>query len=138
MAIFSIDTDEIVIAANKAGEFVFEGKSEEDLVKLLDIQERLENVIKQVKTNLEKQGIKSNPNFTGVRGDKIKVQYSAYGALYKISNIKEVEPDYYTKKVSYSPKSAMIEAFLENHDGKLPAGIIANDRKKSITISKLK
>ena len=137
MAIFSIDTDEIVISANKAGEFVFEGKSEEDLIKLLDIQERLENVIKQVKTNLEKQGLKSNPNFTGVRGDKVKVQYSAHGALYKIGNIKEIEPDFYNKKVSYSPKTAIIEAYVENHDGKLPAGIIANDRKKSITISKL-
>lgn len=134
----TIDTDEIVLHANKAGEFVLDQKGEEHLLKLLETQEKLENVLSQVKVNLEKQGLNSNPNFIGARGDKVKVEYRAFGAMYKIGNPKDLKDDtVYTKKVTYSPVAKAIDAYVENN-GSLPSGIVANDRKKSISISKIK
>ena len=38
-----IDTDDIVISANSAGEFVFDGDAEKHLLNLIETQDKLEN-----------------------------------------------------------------------------------------------
>lgn len=136
MTKITIDTDDILLAANAAGDFVFDGTTEEHLALLLDTQERLNKVIEQVKKNIETKGLEISPSFTGVRGDQIKVAYSAHGALYKIDDINKVPPTFYTQKVSYSIDTGAVTKFKED-SGKLPDGIVENARKKSVTITRI-
>lgn len=136
--IITIDTDDIVITAKDGGKFVFDKTAEDKLEKLLEIKDRLDNVIEQVKSNLETNGLKLNPDFSGVRGDKIKVEYRAFGALYKLVDPKNTSPDFYKTKTTYSLNTELVSAYAENHDGKLPDGIEKVKRQKKISISRLK
>lgn len=136
--IITIDTDDIVITAKDGGKFVFDKNAEDKLEKLLEIKDKLDNVIEQVKSNLETNGLKLNPDFSGVRGDKIKVEYRAFGALYKLVNPKNASPDFYKTKTTYSLNTELVSAYAENHDGKLPDGIEKVKRQKKISISRLK
>lgn len=136
--IITIDTDDIVITAKDGGKFVFDKTAEDKLEKLLEIKDKLDNVIEQVKSNLETNGLKLNPDFSGVRGDKIKVEYRAFGALYKLVDPKNTSPDFYKTKTTYSLNTELVSAYAENHDGKLPDGIEKVKRQKKIRISRLK
>nr|DAX56459.1 MAG TPA: hypothetical protein [Caudoviricetes sp.] len=136
--IITIDTDDIVITAKDGGKFVFDKTAEDKLEKLLEIKDKLDNVIEQVKSNLETNGLKLNPDFSGVRGDKIKVEYRAFGALYKLVDPKNASPDFYKTKTTYSLNTELVSAYAENHDGKLPDGIEKVKRQKKISISRLK
>lgn len=136
--IITIDTDDIVITAKDGGKFVFDKNAEDKLEKLLEIKDKLDNVIEQVKSNLETNGLKLNPDFSGVRGDKIKVEYRASGALYKLVDPKNASPDFYKTKTTYSLNTELVSAYAENHDGKLPDGIEKVKRQKKISISRLK
>lgn len=136
--IITIDTDDIVITAKDGGKFVFDKTAEDKLEKLLEIKDKLDNVIEQVKSNLETNGLKLNPDFFGVRGDKIKVEYRAFGALYKLVDPKNASPDFYKTKTTYSLNTELVSAYAENHDGKLPDGIEKVKRQKKISISRLK
>lgn len=136
--IITIDTDDIVITAKDGGKFVFDKTAEDKLEKLLEIKDKLDNVIEQVKSNLETNGLKLNPDFSGVRGDKIKVEYRAFGALYKLVDPKNASLDFYKTKTTYSLNTELVSAYAENHDGKLPDGIEKVKRQKKISISRLK
>jgi hypothetical protein len=136
--IITIDTDDIIITAKDGGKFVFDKTAEDKLEKLLEIKDKLDNVIEQVKSNLETNGLKLNPDFSGVRGDKIKVEYRAFGALYKLVDPKNASPDFYKTKTTYSLNTELVSAYAENHDGKLPDGIEKVKRQKKISISRLK
>jgi len=136
--IITIDTDDIVITAKDGGKFVFDKTAEDKLEKLLEIKDKLDNVIEQVKSNLETDGLKLNPDFSVVRGDKIKVEYRAFGALYKLVDPKNASPDFYKTKTTYSLNTELVSAYAENHDGKLPDGIEKVKRQKKISISRLK
>lgn len=136
--IITIDTDDIVITANDGGKFVFDKTAEDKLEKLLEIKDKLDNVIEQVKSNLETNGLKLSPDFSGVRGDKIKVEYRAFGALYKLVDPKNASPDFYKTKTTYSLNTELVSAYAENHDGKLPDGIEKVKRQKKISISRLR
>lgn len=136
--IITIDTDDIVITAKDGGKFVFDKTAEDKLEKLLEIKDKLDNVIEQVKSNLETNGLKLSPDFSGVRGDKIKVEYRAFGALYKLVDTKNASPDFYKTKTTYSLNTELVSAYAENHDGKLPDGIEKVKRQKKISISRLK
>lgn len=135
--IITIDTDDIVITAKDGGKFVFDKNAEDKLEKLLEIKDKLDNVIEQVKSNLETNGLKLSPDFSGVRGDKIKVEYRAFGALYKLVDPKNASPDFYKTKTTYSLNTELVSAYAENHDGKLPDGIEKVKRQKKISISRL-
>lgn len=132
-----IDTDDIVISANSAGEFVFDGDAEKHLLNLIETQEKLEKVIAQVKTKLAEEGLKLNPHFAGVRGDSIKVGYSAHGAVYSVEDGVKAK-DFVTTKTTYSIDKKKVDDYVKNNGGEIPAGIAMNERKKSITISKVK
>lgn len=136
--IISIDTDDIVITAKDSGKFVFDKSAEDKLEKLLEIKDKLDNVIEQVKSNLETNGLKLNPDFSGVRGDKIKVEYRAFGALYKLVDPKKAPQEFYKTKTTYSLNTDLVSAYVENHDSELPDGIEKVKRQKKISISRLK
>lgn len=132
-----IDTDDIVISANSAGEFVFDGDAEKHLLNLIETQDKLEKVIAQVKKKLAEEGLKLNPHFSGVRGDSVKVGYSAHGAVYAIEDAIRAK-DFVISKTTYSIDKAKVDDYVKNNGGEIPDGIAMNDRKKSITISKVK
>ena len=131
----SVDTDQLQILVGSAGEIVINKEGEETLLKLLEIQNQVDEAMKQAKANIERQALQVDKNFMSVQGDRIKVAYRAYGSRYAIdqSHLSDIPETLYKKVTRFSPDTKAIDKYA-NETGKLPVGIITPDRVKQIII----
>lgn len=119
-----------------SGKIFLTSDAEDSLVQLLEIQKQVEDAIDEAKATLEKAALATDPNFSSIQSDKVKVFYRQYGARYKIdeSLIEEMPAEFYQTKTNYSPNVEAIETWIEEHKG-MPYGIIEVDRPKSLSFS---
>lgn len=137
MAQLIIDSDEIAKICKDGSDFVLDAGAEESLARLLDIQDQIAEFVGQVKKNIETSALKLDGNFTGLKGDKLKIEYRAYGAVYDAPFPETVENTYCTSKRVYSLNTKAIEAYEQEYDG-LPEGIMRKERSKQLTIKRVK
>jgi hypothetical protein len=133
-----IDIEKIAELVTKSDEIFLTSKGEQSLVDLLTIQEQVETAIAEAKAKLEAAALKANPNFSSIQGDKVKVYYRAYGSKYYVdeSNINLAPKEFYTveSKVTYKIDTKSLEKSIDQ-TGKVPAGIVEVDRKKTLSFS---
>src|SRR3990172_13329347 len=100
-----IDIEKLDSLKKTADKIFLEPKGEEVLLRLLEIQQQVEDAIDAAKVKLEETALKLDPNFSSIQADKIKVYYRQYGARFKIdeSKIKDLPKELYNEKVSYLP-----------------------------------
>jgi len=134
----TVDLDEIKLIADKADKLLITKEAENEIAKLLDLQEKIDEAIKQAKELIEKKGLELNPNFKSVEGDIVKASYRYYGQKYYLEEdkIDKIPVEMYTKEITtrYKANTDIIENFIEKNNG-LPYGIVAPERKKSLSIS---
>jgi hypothetical protein len=135
----NIDISVLVLnLKEEAGKLFLAPEGEEVLVKLLELQNQVEQAIQTVKDVLVVEGSQVNPNFTSIQADKIKVAYRSYGQRFYIdeSHIELAPPELYTKeqKISYKVDSKAVEKWIDEK-GRLPAGINESDRPKTLSIT---
>ena len=131
-----IDIEKLAKLVKDADQIVFSAEGEKVLVKILEIEKQVEDAKKAAKAKLEESALKLNPNFSSIRGDKVKVYYRVFGTKYKIdeSLVAKVPKELYNSKVSYYAGSKAIDAWAEEHKG-LPQGVIEPERIKQLTFS---
>ncbi len=134
----TIDLDELKLIAGKADKLLITKEAEKEIAKILETQVKLEEILKEAKSVLEKKALEINPNFKSIEGDLVKASYRSYGQKYyleedKISQIPEIM---YIKEVvtKYKPQADIIDVWVEKNGG-LPYGIAAPARVKSLSIS---
>lgn len=134
----TIDIEKLGNIIKKADDIFLSAQGEQVLIDLLTIQEQVEEAIAMAKLKLEATALAVNPNFTSIQADKIKVYYRAFGSKYYVdeANINLAPKEFYTieSKVSYKVDTKKLEKSIEE-TGRVPAGIIEVDRKKTISIS---
>lgn len=139
MSKLTIDLENVVKLASDGKTFALNPDAEESIVKLLELQEKVEHAISVVKASIAEQGTNLNQGFSGVRGSRIQASYRNYGQVYSFehSDASGVDPSYYTKSITYRPNTKSIEDYQDSH-GALPPGIVLNEgRKKSVSIKVL-
>lgn len=133
-----IDIEKLKELTVKADEIFLSAAGEQVLIDLLTIQGQVEAAIDEAKAKLEAAALKVNPNFSSIQADKIKVYYRSFGSKYYIdeANINLAPKEFYTveSKVTYKIDTKALEKAIDA-SGKVPAGIIEVDRKKSITFT---
>ncbi len=133
-----IDIEKVQELTAKADEIFISPAGEQVLVDLLTIQGQVEAAIDEAKAKLEAAALKVNPNFSSIQADKIKVYYRAFGSKYYIdeNNINQAPKEFYTveSKVTYKIDTKALEKSIDA-TGKMPAGILEVDRKKSISFT---
>jgi hypothetical protein len=134
--ILTIDTDEIANLVEKAQDIYFSESGEQHLLKLLDIQDMVEEAVKSAKSNLENAGLQINPNFKSIAGSRVKVSYRFFGDKYKIYDESMLDKSMVTSKVKYAIDSDKVEKY-EEEKGQLPMGITLSDRAKTISFRRL-
>ena len=89
-----------LLKLEKDGEgIIFDPKAEDAIVRLLEIQREVDGAIEYLKSEIERQALEFNPNFTGLKGSKIKINYSASGAKYRdTGEVKFHREKFWTKK----------------------------------------
>lgn len=136
----TINLKELKSLRKKGAEIFITPEAENGLLKLLEMKDEIEEAISETKKNIEKEALKRNKNFSSIRGDKVKIQYRAFGQRFFIdeSKLDQVPKEVYDKQVKtyFKIKTKEIEKFVKER-GNLPIGVNEIDRKKSISISKI-
>ena len=128
-----------ILRLEKDGEgIIFDPKAEDAIVRLLEVQREVDGAVEYLKGEIERQALEFSPNFTGLKGRKIKINYSASGPKYKdIGGVKYHREKFWAKKVTWSLNSKAIDEYKEKFYA-LPKGIAEVNRKKTIRISEVK
>lgn len=127
-----------ILKLEKSGEnIIFDPKAEDAIDRLLEMRRELNGAIEYLESEIERQALEFNPNFTGLKGSKIKINYSASGAKFKDTGGAKIHRGkFWKKKVVWSLDSKAIEEY-RNKNYKLPKGIAEVARRKTIRISEV-
>jgi hypothetical protein len=133
---FTIDTANITKLVQDADRIFLAPEAEKNLIELLELRAKVEVAIDEAKVNLEAAALKSDPNFSSLSSDNIKIYYRAFGSRWSpdMALIDYLPKDYYSieTKIKLDPKK--IEKHIKD-TGKVPAGITEIERKKQLTFS---
>lgn len=88
-----VDIDDLGKLVHDGSDIVMQPAAENALLALLDLHDRVERAIECAKKVIEQQALAYNPNFTGVRSDRIKVGYQMYGSKYALDESQIATPD---------------------------------------------
>lgn len=132
--VINYENIELLVAGAKA--VTMNPRGEELLMKLLELQAKVDEAVKQCKSVLQVAIQEVDPDLTSISSDNLKVMYRVYGAKYGLNEmlIDQLDPRFYTEKKVYSPNSVEIEKEIKS-TGILPNGITINDRQKTVSIS---
>jgi hypothetical protein len=134
MESITIKPDEIKILAQEGESFLFKPQAEEQLIKLLELQELINQTVEDVKNAIAEAGKSVNPNFKGVIGDRVRCVYRAYGGKYSYDwNKKSILEPFLKHRDTYSVESGKVEEYLKSV-GELPDGISESDRENKLSI----
>lgn len=127
-----------LLTLEKDGEtVVINPKAEDAILRLLEIKNEVDGAIDYLKEAIARQATEFDPNFSGLKGRRIKINYSAAGAKFKeTGEIEKHSSKFWKKKVSWSLDSKAIEAYKAKYY-RLPKGISEVVRKKTIRISEV-
>ena len=137
--IVKVNAGEILKLEKNGESIIFDSKAENAIVRLLEIQKEVNGAIEYLKSEIERQALEFNPNFTGLKGSKIKINYSASGAKYKDvseGELKSHRKAFWSKKIVWSLNSKAIDEYRAKFY-KMPRGIAEAHRKKTIRISEV-
>lgn len=130
-----INPAEIVTLQDDAKTIVMNPKAEDAISRLLELQREVDGAVDFVKAEIERQALEFNENFTSVKGDKIKVNYSAAGAKYK-GSAKSHNKKFWTRKITWAINAKAVDEWRAKNY-RLPTGIEEVTRKKTIRISEV-
>lgn len=130
-----LDSEEIVRLCHTAEGFAMDASSEEALCKLLDIQDKVNELVENVKQNIVDIALVVDSDFTSIVGDKVKLEYRAYGSEYAVSDMSLLNSSF--KKTS-KKEELDVKAVKEYEEftGRLPDGVVRKERKRVLTIKR--
>lgn len=130
-----IDMDEVAMLVDRGGEFVINPNAELAILRLMEMQEILEEAMEAIKARVQEEGMALGDGFKGVQGDRISAICRQYGAKYGYRPEFAGELKGFLKeKVSATVDSEAVEQFIKLNGG-LPRGIFENDRDHKLSIS---
>jgi len=133
-----VNPAEIVQLQQDGKSIVFNPNAENAIARLLEIQREVGDAVEWLKSEIERQALEYNPNFTSVKGDQIKVNYSAAGAKFKDDGTcGKRTSKFWKKKITWSLDSKAIDEYKAKRYA-LPKGIVELSREKTIRISEVK
>ena len=133
MAKIEVELGNIIKLEADGKTFVFNPDAEDSIEKLFIAKEKIERAIENISQEIKKQGEALNPNFGGVRGDKVQASNRFYGSEYRLDpdvEPSEIDQKYVNKSVRYTPNTSELKTLT----GDLPNGIIKIRREKQISI----
>jgi hypothetical protein len=135
----NIDIEKLKSLTKKADDIFLTPAGEDVLEQLLDIQDQVDRAVEDAKAKVEAAGLKLDPNFSSIQGDKIKITYRAYGPRYYVDEkmVDQLDPELYKISKRYSVNTKAVDEWTETHKG-MPAGIKEVERSKKIHIGRKK
>jgi hypothetical protein len=134
--IMKVDLDVMSILAEKGKDIIVTPEAEASILQLLSLQEKVNEAVENMKAAIAKAGTQYNPNFTSIKGEKVKIMYREYGGKfgYDATRIDDIPKTLYKPRVTIALDGKAIEKWTEEHGG-LPLGIFEHERAKTLSIS---
>lgn len=130
-----INPKEMTLLAEEGGKFLFKPKAEAQILKLHETIVMLQALEESIKEKIGEMGKALNPNFKGVKGDKVNCIYRKYGAKYEYDwKQKNTCLPFLKEKVYYSVDGDKVDKYLKEVK-ELPTGIMEKDREEKLSIS---
>jgi len=129
----TINPRAIVTITDKAGKFVFKKEAEKELLKLLEVQELINQKVEEVKAAIAEAGTSIDENFRGVIGENVRAIYRRYGERFGYD--RAAMPEKFLKETKYfKVDSAAVDEYFKI-TGELPDGIFEKDRSPVISLT---
>lgn len=128
-----VDSDEIAKLCDSAGNAVMDEDGEKALATLMSIYTQIGDFINEVKTNIKKNALDIDRNFTGYSGDYVKIELRKFGSAYAIERPEVVPPEFVKTRTVTSLDSKRIDEYVKDN-GELPMGIERLEREPQIVI----
>lgn len=135
MSVITLDSDQIAKLCQTAEGFALDAQAEDSLCKLLDIQDRINKFVDEVKSKIVESATKLDSDFTSLSGDRLKLEYRASGAEFDLEDHATVEEMFITRTERMGVNAEAVRGFVAEH-GYLPAGVIVRKRKKTLVIKR--
>lgn len=134
----TIDLEKLQLATDEAGQIILDPSGEENLIKLLDAQEKIDDLITKAKARIEEEMLKVDPNLTTVIGRDVRIGYRFFGKKFEpVEGLEqEIPGEIVTKVIKYELDSKKVEDWEKEH-GIMPEGVMVRNRKKAVTFSRL-
>ena len=133
--IVKINPTEIFQAQNEGKDFIVNPNAEKAIIRLLEIQAEVDKAVDLLKSEIERQALEFNQSFSAIKGEKIKINYSAAGSKYKDNGEAKFHSyKFWKKKTTWSIDSKAVDEHRAKYY-RLPAGIAEVERKKTIRIN---
>lgn len=134
--IVKVNMDDVKILVEKGKDIIVTPQAETSILQLLDLQARVDEAVERMKGMIAEAGLKYNPNFTSIKGEKVKIMFREYGGrfTYDATRLDDIPKTLYKPKVSIALDAKAIEKWTEEHGG-LPLGILEAQRSKTLSIS---
>lgn len=133
--VVKINPAEIATLQQDGKSIVFNPNAEDAIIRLLKIQKEVDGAMEWLKSEIERQALEFNPNFSAIKGERLKVNYSASGAKYKDNGeAKFHSTKFWKKKITYTLDSKAIDVHKAKYY-RLPVGISEVSRNKTIRLT---
>lgn len=133
--IITIDKNQIAVFKEEAGKLVLKKEAENELVKLLDTIDLLNDTLDHVKEQILQGGQKISPDFKGVVGAKVKAIAREYGSKYSVTQSTKENEQFVNERITQTVNGSGVDQFISKH-GRLPKGITELKRTKKLTITR--
>lgn len=129
-----IDPKEIAVFAEEGGRFLFKPQAEEQIIKIHEAILMLQAWEEKIKEQIGEMGKALNPNFKGVKGDKVSCIYRKYGAKYSYDyQRKNACMPFLKEKIYYTVDTDKVDKYVKEVK-ELPEGILEAPREEKLTI----
>jgi hypothetical protein len=133
--LITVDPREIQFYAEEGGKLMFKASAEEHLIKLLELQKRIDEAVDSVKEKITDAGKEIDPDFKGVVGPKVSAVYRYFGGKYDYDRSVTGDALPYLKEITYyKPNPEAIDKYI-GEVGEMPPGIKEKDRNKQLTLT---
>lgn len=133
--VIRINSVDVIKAREDGKDIMVNPEAEGAIIRLLAIQSEVDKAVELLKSEIECQALQFNPNFSAIKGNRLKINYSASGAKYKEDGTaKNHSSKFWKKKVTWSLNSKAIDEYRARRY-RLPSGIIELPRRKTIRLS---
>jgi hypothetical protein len=130
-----IDPKEMTVLAEEAGKFIFKPRAEKQILKLHETILMLQDLEEKIKETIGEMGKALNPNFKGVKGDRVSCIYRKYGAKYEYDwKQKSACLPFLKEKIYYSVDGEKVDRYLKEVK-ELPQGIVERPREEKLSIT---
>ena len=126
--------DDIKLLKAEGGDVVFNPDAEKYLVKLLQVEEVVNEALDYVKNQIGESGKRVHPGFKGFKGGVVDGVYRKYGEKYWYDKSRLDEAMPYLKEITYfKVDSSKVDEYLETV-GEMPEGVNEKDRRPQLSL----